>query len=186
MFKMRLVSKNTLAANWFDELSANNVLNSYFGPLDFSITSQIINHFGKSLKKRNVENKIYKKIYSSFAEGVENAYKYQSKLNKEQPGIVFCSIVGDAVEVTIGNTISLEQKFQLTTYIDKLMTVDLEVLKKSIKADLLGLQFQTEEKSAHIGLKRILVNSNKELRYSFKELHDGALFFMVNFRIKMK
>lgn len=183
---MRLVSKNTLAANWFDDLSANNVLNSYFGVLDFSITSKIIDRFGASLKSRNVESKTYKKVYSSFAEGVENAYKYQTTTNTEQPGVVFCSIVGEYVEVTIGNTINLEQKFKLSTYIDDLMAKDLTALKKSIKTDLLGLQFKPDEKSAHIGLKRIVINCNKELNYSFKELHDGALFFMINFRIKIK
>ena len=185
MFGMRLINKNTLAANWFDELLSNNVLNSYFGPLDFSITSQIINHFGISLKNKNIEAKVYKKVYSSFSEGVENAYKYQSKNSDSQPGMVFCSLNGDFVEVTIGNTINLIQKKELSLYIDGLLKEDLEILKSSIRSNLLGLQFRPEEKSAHIGLKRIIINSNKLLKYSFKELHDGELFFMINFRVKI-
>lgn len=182
---MRLINKNTLAANWYDELSANNVLNSYFGPLDFNITTQLINHLGETLKSKDVSSKKFKKVYSSFAEGVENAYKYQFKETEHQPGVVFCSIVGDYVEVTIGNTISLQQKTELAYYIDQLLNEDVDVLKRSIKSNLLNLQNKPEEKSAHVGLKRIAVNSNKLLKYSFKELSDGNLFFMINFRIKI-
>lgn len=181
---MKIYNKNTLAANWYEELSVNNVINSYFGPLDFRITSEIINHFGDTLKRKNIKRKVFKKIYSSFAEGVENAYKYQLESDLDKPGMIFCSLVGESVEITIGNTISLDQKIQLTNYIEQLINEDLVLLKKSIKTDLLNLSLNGKEKSAHIGLKRIVINSEKDLKYSFKELHNGELFFMLNFRIK--
>ena len=51
---MRIVNKNSIARNIFDDLYNNQVLLTYFGALDYGVTNQMIKHLAGSLAKDNL------------------------------------------------------------------------------------------------------------------------------------
>ncbi|MBL4668677.1 MAG: hypothetical protein JKY30_05385 [Flavobacteriales bacterium] len=182
---MKIVNKNILASNLFDDMVANNALISYFGALDFEVTNQLIKGINVTLKSKNILPSVYKKIYSSFAEGIENAYKHQKNVRDDSPGIVLCSLHKNFIEITIGNPIELKDRVLLMKKIDEILETDEVILSEQIRSKLLLLNHSTDTTSAKIGLMRIGLNAQKNIKYVFKELQNGELFFMLNFRINL-
>jgi hypothetical protein len=181
---LRLANKNIIAKDIFEELFYNKVLLTYFGALDFGVTNQMIKHLSGSLLKDNLNKKQFNKVYSAFAEGVENAFRHQKVLKENTPGIIICSKNGSSFHTYIGNTIYAEDRVSLIRKFDEYASYPIEKLKALAKSSIAEAD-EANQRSPQIGLLRIFISADKQVAYSFKELENGELLFVLNFSVNI-
>jgi len=181
---MRIVNKNSLAANIFDDLLNNDVLLFYYGELEFAITNQIIWNFSQKLKEIGGGKTKYNKIYSSLIEGIENACKHQKKINANQLGLILVSRNKDSFYISVGNPIDSSKRVYLDNKINELKNKSRKELS-SIVRDNIGKADLDKDDSANIGLIKILLNSEFQTTTIFKELDKNELLFIIQMKIDL-
>jgi len=180
---MQIVNKNILLTNTFNELYNNDVYISYFGSLDFNITNELINNVINRLKKEGLPKDFFKRIYVSFSESIENAFKHQKIVKHDPLGVVSFSRSKNAYHISVGNIIDVKQRVPIFDRIVELQKKEKKELKKMIKNNIKNASLDTAD-SAHIGLMKILLNAST-CNHSFKELESGELLFVINTNINI-
>ena len=66
----------------FEDLKDHEILMCYFGNVSFKISNHLINTLKENLDSDKIERVIFKKVYSSFVECIENITRHTSEDKK--------------------------------------------------------------------------------------------------------
>lgn len=177
---MKLINNKILTSEVFEELHNNEILLSYYGFLDFDLSSVLIKRFKSALQLDALQKSVSNKVYTCFAEGIENAYKHQKKgFGVASVGIVMVSKRFESYFISLGNLISISSKGVLENKIESLLSMNMEEIKYHIKERLILLD-PLVHSSAEIGLAKIALQCDGKMSYEMKELDSGELFFLLN------
>ena len=175
---MKILSKRRLTLQVFEDLVNNEVLINYYGSLNFDLANYLIENLKLSLKKSDVDEKLARKIYSSFVEGIQNIIAHQQDNPDQVPfGIVNVSKQGDGFLITLGNLIDPEKKSLLESKVEKVKTMSAVELREEFSKRLKDADPE-KTTSAHLGLFQMAMNST-DINCYFNELENGELFFLV-------
>lgn len=181
---MRIININTLATNIFEDLLNNDILMFYYGEIDFDITNQIIKKLDRKLKEKCLDKKNYNKIYTAFAESLENAYKHQKRTNVKEEGFVLVSINQNNFYISVGNPIENSKRANIENEFAELKKKSTNELKELIKDRIANADIDKDE-SSNIGLIKIMLSTNKQVTAVFKSLEKNELLFIMQMKIDL-
>ncbi|MBL4704372.1 MAG: SiaB family protein kinase [Flavobacteriales bacterium] len=170
----------------FEDLKDHEILMCYFGNVSFKISNHLINTLKENLDSDKMERVIFKKVYSSFVECIENITRHTSEDidSGDRFGIVNVSKRGDYIVIHSGNMVKMDIIEDLERRISPLKTQTQEEIRKAYQKQLVEGEL-SDKGGAGLGMLQIALNSDGNLDYEFQDVDDEKKFFLLEVRIKL-
>lgn len=168
----------------FDSLRGNEILMCYFGSVSFKISNNLINALRENLQADNIERVIYKRVYSSFVECIENITRHTSSgLGAgDKFGIVNVSKIGEEIVIHSGNLILKSDKDDLIGKIESIRSKTNQELREAYRKQIIQGSI-SDKGGAGLGILQIAINSNNNFSYNFETVDEEKDFFLLEIRI---
>lgn len=164
---------------YHNQISRENVLLSYKGPL----TDVLLSEFSKDIRKKlQTEPKIGKKVFAIFMELSQNVLYYSREVNhfgnKDKVGTLVIVDRGNNYQLVTGNLVNKTSVPALLEKCEIINSLDREGLRE-YKRKLRNEPSEGESKGAGIGLVQAALTSGAPLEVQFKELSGEYAFFVL-------
>jgi len=158
----------------------------YFGNVSFKISNHLINTLKENLDPDKMERVIFKRVYSSFVECIENITRHTSedKDSGDRFGIVNVSRQGDHIVIHSGNMVKNDIIQDLEERIGPLKTQSQEEIRLAYQKQLVE-GVLSDKGGAGLGMMQIALNSDGNLDYTFQEVDNEKKFFLLEVKIKI-
>lgn len=169
----------------FDSLNDNRTFMCYFGSVSFSISNHLINTLKENLEREKVERTIFKRVYSSFVECLENITRHTTKNLGEMDklGIVNVSKNEEHIIVQCGNLVENVEIAELIRKMDSIQNKNYDQLKIAYREQLATGRI-SERGGAGLGILQIAMNSHGNFSYTLQKVDDHKSFFLLEIRIR--
>ena len=117
-------------------------------------------------------------------EGIENAYKHQRKEGNKKIGLFLMSLHKNSLVVSIGNPIEQSERVQLSERVESLLKLPEVELKQIIKDKISNADVKND-KSASVGLMKIILGTNYKTKAIFKEYGSNELLYLLEMKIEL-
>lgn len=176
---------NQYVFSLFENLKDNEILMCYFGSVSFKISNHLINTLKENLQVDKIERIIYKKVYSSFVECIENITRHTtSNLDSgDKFGIVNVSKNDQDIVIHSGNLIMKSDKDSLIEKILSIRSKNEAELKEAYREQIIKGSI-SDKGGAGLGILQIAINSNGNFGYSFEEVDEEKEFFLLEIKIR--
>lgn len=164
---------------YHNQISQQNVLLSYKGPL----TDILLSEFSKDIRKKlQNEPKIGKKVFAIFMELSQNVLYYSREVNhfgnKDKVGTLVIVDRGNTYQLITGNLVYQKAVPALLEKCEIINSLDRDGLRE-YKRKLRNQPSEGESKGAGIGLVQAALTSGEPLEVQFKELSGEYAFFVL-------
>lgn len=151
-------------------------------------TDLIIRFFENFLNQEDIVQKIQKRAFYIFVEGIQNVHRHQltpEHLSFLQMGFLTFQQENSHIAFTMGNVIPVNQESVIATKLDELNKMSREELnnyyKKVLKNDVLS-----DKGGAGLGLIEIARKSKNLLNYKFVPIDENISFFYLKMAVSEK
>ncbi len=170
----------------FEDLKDHEILMCYFGNISFKISNHLINTLKENLDSDKMERIIFKKVYSSFVECIENITRHTTEdvESGDRFGIVNVSRVGDSIIIHSGNMVRTEAIEELESRIKPLKNKTQEQLKEAYQKQLVEGEL-SDKGGAGLGMLQIALNSEGNMGYTFQDVDATKKFFLLEVTIRL-
>lgn len=163
-------------------MSAENVLYSFQGVIDESITEKISELMDKHFDEKNIPSERRKKFFLIMVECVQNVFHHQLKPEHEgQPfesGIIVSNDEKANYRIVSGNYIVNESVRALGEKIEKMNAMSPEQLR-AFYQEALSVAELSEKGGAGLGILDMARKSKMPLEYEFVPIDDEYSFFIL-------
>lgn len=164
------------------KMSAENVLYSFQGVIDESITGKISELMDKHFDEKNIPSERRKKFFLIMVECVQNVFHHQLKPEHEgQPfesGIIVSNDEKANYRIVSGNYIVNESVRALGEKIEKMNAMSPEQLR-AFYQEALSVAELSEKGGAGLGILDMARKSKMPLEYEFVPIDDEYSFFIL-------
>lgn len=164
------------------KMSAENVLYSFQGVIDESITGKISELMDKHFDEKNIPSERRKKFFLIMVECVQNVFHHQLKPEHEgQPfesGIIVSNDEKANYRIVSGNYIVNESVKALGEKIEKMNAMSPEQLR-AFYQESLSVAELSEKGGAGLGILDMARKSKMPLEYEFVPIDDEYSFFIL-------
>lgn len=164
------------------KMSAENVLYSFQGVIDESITEKISELMDKHFDEKNIPSERRKKFFLIMVECVQNVFHHQLKPEHEgQPfesGIIVSNDEKANYRIVSGNYIVNESVKALGEKIEKMNAMSPEQLR-AFYQESLSVAELSEKGGAGLGILDMARKSKMPLEYEFVPIDDEYSFFIL-------
>ncbi len=164
------------------KMSAQNVLYSYQGVIDESITEKISALMDKHFEVNNIPSERRKKFFLIMVECVQNVFHHQLKPEHEgQPfesGIIVSNDENSNYRIVSGNYIVNTSTKALGEKIDKMNAMSAEQLR-AFYQESLSVAELSEKGGAGLGILDMARKSKMPLEYEFVPIDEHYSFFIL-------
>ena len=170
----------------FEDLKDHEILMCYFGNISFKISNHLINTFKENLNSEEMGRLIFKRVYSSFVECIENITRHTSVDDTygDRFGIVNVSQRNGFIIIHSGNMIKIEDIEELENRIKPIKKRSQQELKEDYRRQLMEGKLSSKG-GARLGMLQIALNCEGNLDYNFQDVDDTKKFFLLEVRIKI-
>jgi hypothetical protein len=164
---------------YHSQISRDNILISYKGPL----TDVLLSEFSRDIRRKLKENpRSGKKVFSIFMELAQNVLFYSKEINHfgnhDRVGTLVVLDEGTHYKVITGNLIYKKDMMRLIEKCETIKTLDRDALRE-YKRKLRNEEENEESKGAGIGLVQAALTSDNNLEAKMKEMGTEFAFFIV-------
>jgi hypothetical protein len=170
----------------FEDLKDHEIVMCYFGNVSFKISNHLINTLKENLDSDKIERVIFKRVYSSFVECIENITRHTSedKESGDRFGIVNVSRQDNFIVIHSGNMVRNAIIADLENRIGPLKTKSQVEIRADYQKQLVEGEL-SDKGGAGLGMLQIALNSEGNLDYTFQEVDEEKKFFLLEVKIKM-
>jgi hypothetical protein len=177
--------KNFNFVEYHSQISQNNVMLSYKGPL----TDVLLSEFSRDIRQKLSEEdpKTGKKVFSIFMELAQNVLFYSKEVNhfgnKDKVGTLVIVHNDEYFKLITGNLVFKSAVSRLVQKFEVINSLDREALreyKRQLRNDPRG----EESKGAGIGLVQVALTAGNELEVKIKELNNDYAFYAIIVNIR--
>jgi hypothetical protein len=171
----------------FEDLKDHEILMCYFGNISFKISNHLINTFKENLDSDSMERLIFKRVYSSFVECIENITRHTTEdiVYGDRFGILNVSKRGDHIIIHSGNMVKTENINELEDRLQSIKAQSQEEIKEAYQKQLVGGELSNKG-GAGLGMLQIAINSEGNLDHTFQDVDENKKFFLLEVRLKTK
>ena len=171
----------------YKELTKNNEIFTYSGPLNFHDVIHWKELIEKLLIQQNVENKQKRRIINILIEGLQNIQLHGEPDKAVLVGSVRTCLILlikelDEYVLIFGNYIKKNERRGLEEKIVTLENLNQAALKQLYMQKIEKGEI-TEKGGAGLGLIKMFLESNKNTSYSFQSINDLHSFFTLELRV---
>lgn len=162
-------------------MSDRNIILTYQGVLDPDVISELLDFVELRLKERKIKKSLRKKVYMIMLETLQNSLKHgSSKLTDENRRTTTALIhKDDNFELTLGNSVFVENKINLEKSLELINSLSEEKLKEKY-LEILNNGIQSAVGGSGLGLIDIARKSGNKLDYRFDEMDQENFYFTLN------
>lgn len=173
---------NALYAKY--EESKGEVLLSYFGGLDQSLTYILSNKVEHILEEHERSRGIIKRIFSILIESLQNIrlHAFKSVVKEELAGIIVAKFKG-YYEVNVMNLADENARFILESRIDEINDLSPEQLKRRYMETMTNGVI-SDKGGAGLGIITIALKSKDRIKYKFHKISSGLFVVHMRYRIE--
>lgn len=173
---------NALYAEY--EKSEGEILLSYFGGLDQSLTYILSNKVELILEEHEHSRSIIKRIFSILIESLQNIrlHAFKSVVKEELAGIIVVKFNG-YYEVNVLNLADENARFILESRIDEVNALSQEQLKRRYMETMTDGVI-SDKGGAGLGIITIALKSKDKIVYNFHKISSGLFVVHMRYRIK--
>ncbi|WP_027000956.1 SiaB family protein kinase [Eisenibacter elegans] len=168
--------------NFFEyhsQISQDNVMLSYKGPLTDVLLSQFIRDIRDKLQD---DPRVGKKVFAVFMELAQNVLYYSKEVNhfgeRNKVGTLVIVNEEDRYRVVTGNLIYKKDVSSLVEKCQVINSLDRESLRE-YKRKLRNAPTESESKGAGIGLVQAALTSDNPLEFQVRELENEYAFYVL-------
>ncbi len=169
------------------DMKSNEVMFSYCGEFSFAAINNILCYAKEDMISRNIERRVYKRVYAVLVECLENILKHGlvkgDALNDTTEGALVVCKNERGYQIKTGNFIQNSEISQLMEKIEKVMSFSLTMLKEEYEYQLLNGSV-SDRGGAGLGLLDLAIKSNQSISYSFEAMDTEHSFFLMEINIK--
>jgi len=134
-----------------------------------------------------MERLIFKRVYSSFVECIENITRHTTEdiVYGDRFGILNVSKRGDDIIIHSGNMVKTENITELKERLQSIKSQSQEEIKEAYQKQLVGGELSNKG-GAGLGMLQIAINSEGNLDYTFQDVDENKKFFLLEVRLKTK
>ncbi len=164
---------------YHSQISRDNILISYKGPL----TDVLLSEFSRDIRKKLQEDpRSGKKVFSIFMELAQNVLYYSKEVNhfgnQDRVGTLVVLDEETNYKVITGNLIYRKDMMRLIEKCETIRSLDRDALRE-YKRKLRSEEENEESKGAGIGLVQAALTSDNQLEAKMKEMGTEFAFFIV-------
>lgn len=169
----------------FEDLKDHEILMCYFGNISFKISNHLINTFKENLNSEEMGRHVFKRVYSSFVECIENITRHTSAdtIHGNRFGILNVSQRKDYIIIHSGNMVETEDVEELEGCIKQIKRRSQQELKEDYRRQIMEGQLSSKG-GARLGMLQVALNCEGNLEYNFQDVDDTKKFFLLEVRIK--
>jgi len=168
------------------KMSAKNVLYSFKGVIDESITERITEVMDKYFQENDIPSERRKKFFLIMVECVQNVYHHQLKPENDQrlleSGIVVSNDVNANYRIASGNYIENDSIDALQSKIEKMNAMTPEQLR-AFYQESLAIAELSEKGGAGLGILDMARKSKMPLDYEFVPFDEKYSLFILGISI---
>lgn len=164
--------------------SKGEVLLSYFGGLDQSLTYILSNKVELILEEHERSRSIIKRIFSILIESLQNIrlHAFKSVVKEELAGIVVAKFKG-YYEVNVMNLADENARLILASRIDEINALSKEQLKRRYMETMTNGMI-SDKGGAGLGIITIALKSKDRIVYKFHKISSGLFVVHMRYRIE--
>lgn len=173
--------------NFFEyhsQISQDNIILSYKGPL----TDVLLSEFSRDIRKKLQEDPVSgKKVFAIFMELAQNVLYYSKEVNhfgnRDKVGTLVILHNHDKYELITGNLVFKTVVPKLLEKAEIINSLDREALRE-YKRELRNNPENEESKGAGIGLVQAALTSGNQLEVKIKEMEGPYAFYVIFVQVK--
>lgn len=170
---------------YHNQISQENILLSYKGPLSDKLLSEFIRDVRGKFQS---DKKVGKKVFAVFMEVAQNVLYYSKEENifenkRDKVGTIVILRDDDTYRIITGNLIYKKDKDAINEKCKIVNSLDRSELRE-YKRKLRNQPSEGESKGAGIGLVQAALTSNNPLQVKIKELEGEYAFFILMVNIE--
>jgi len=164
--------------------TTGEILLSYFGGLDQSLTYILSNKVEKILEEHERSRSIIKRIFSILIESLQNIrlHAFKNVVSEELAGIIVVKFKGH-YEVNVMNLADENARMILERRIDEINELNHDQLKKRYLETMTNGVI-SDKGGAGLGIITIALKSKDQIKYRFHRISPGL--FVVDMRFKIE
>lgn len=168
------------------EESGGDILLSYFGGLDQSLTYILSNKVEQILEQHERSRSIIKRIFSILIESLQNIrlHSFKSVVREELAGIIVVKFA-DHYEVNVMNLADENARLILQNRIDEVNGLNNDQLKRRYLETMTN-GVVSDKGGAGLGIITIALKSKDQIYYQFHQIAPGLFVVQMRFRITGK
>lgn len=159
------------------------ILLSYFGGLDQSLTYILSNKVEIILEEHESSRSIVKRIFSILIESLQNIrlHSFKSVVREELAGVIVVQYE-EYFEVSVMNLTDENAKLILENRINEINALDMKELKKRYMETMTNGMI-SDKGGAGLGIITIALKSREQIGYTFHQISSGLYVLQLRFRI---
>lgn len=159
------------------------VLLSYFGGLDQSLTFILSNKVEKILEDHEPSRSIVKRIFSILIESLQNIrlHSFKSLVREELAGVIVVKF-SDYYDISVTNLTDENGRLILENRINEINALSMEQLKKRYMETMTDGVI-SDKGGAGLGIITIALKSRDRIAYTFHQISSGLYVLQMRFRI---
>lgn len=171
--------------NMFKTMKKHKAMVTYHGEFTFESINNILLYAKRDIKIKNVEKRVYKRVYSVLVEALENILKHGIDKNysiKTTDGVFILCKTEEGFTIKTGNLIRNEDVSKLESEIKEISEKNVKELKEAYKEQLINGGI-SKKGGAGIGLIDMAIKANKEIEFELFDVGDNCSFFELTIKI---
>ncbi len=165
------------------EIAKEEILR-HFGPLSYEEIGFLLNKMTVLLERKGMSITVKKKVYAAMVESLENVYKHQDIIEKDDEYKPRFSLYVDEQNLSmfVSNSVLNHKISPLRTKLDKVNALDKNGLKDLYKNTILSGNVSPKG-GAGLGIINIAKVSENKINFSFVAINDKYSYFTLNILI---
>lgn len=155
------------------------IILAYRGNLTFETIEEILVQFKEKIDPFNIETLVQKRIYSILVECLENTYRHNIAIKKNQihaPVELLVSTLGAFFEIRVGNYVNTAKVAPLTERIKEINSLDQNGLNNLYRESISKARI-SDKGGAGLGIIEIARNSRQKIAYEIASNEGNNTFF---------
>jgi hypothetical protein len=162
-------------------MSVAGLILDYRGAVDFAALDAILNKLKGKREFKLLNKTTAKRLYSITVECLENISRHSEMHLANHPEMqahLTISGTNDKIVIVAGNTVTENERMNLTSRIDHVNSLDSALLQELYETKLIN-EFEGNDRCAGIGFIYMVLKSGNKIDYRFSQLINGYLYFEI-------